>query len=561
MTTMNQFSSCTLSEKFYFFENELMDYINLSSNRAICSFFEKIIKDISENGNLRCLALRTLTECVFLGKVKTRQALSLLVDTWTESDDLFLRIQRLKDLYYFYHEEESGIESIYRSCLDDDECDVVSESLLNLGLIALQKGFLSCDKNEAQRFFMESKSFLVKSTEIAENRTDAIFYMYVVSILIDLLNGVSSNRCSDLKRIANILFNREIYSSSFSINQFYIGFYRILNSLNLLTNENPDTWLEYRNGFSRLFVQFSEINSQNIKDRLNQSVLSELFLSMVKHQFIEPYFSLNFSAQLSKLDERIRELDPNSKELDFLKYIKAIASNKTAKKKHNKELILADLITIFPTRNKLNIEESLDKIEDFGNAHALLNVVFELQTPSISSLTDKIVLSCIALQGNRLYRGNFSEDDRNTFITSHLDASGYNVKDQTRWSSSVAGKSAGELDIFVKDNKGLPLAIIEALNLEYLNREYIDIHIDKIFNYDATGIESNFIIIYSNSQNFENLWVKYVHHISNHIYKFELLKIQEINDYPYTDIRLCAAMHQRNNRQIILFHLMVNLAN
>ena len=110
-----------------------------------------------------------------------------------------------------------------------------------------------------------------------------------------------------------------------------------------------------------------------------------------------------------------------------------------------------------------------------------LNVIEELKAPSINEFTDKLINACIKLQGNRIYRGNYSEDDRNTFIASILEASDYNTKDQTRWSTSAAGKSAGEIDIFIYDKKGYPFTIIEALNLASLKTDYTILHINKIF--------------------------------------------------------------------------------
>jgi hypothetical protein len=555
------FKTLSLSEKFSFFDSEIINAINSTQDSELNNFLREIILNASENCNIRKKAQKIFIECVFLKKIKVRQALGLFIDDWNSNSDVFQKLQRLKDLYLFYNEEEDDIEAIFQAHTKEDENELASEAYFNLGLINMQKGFSSSTKEEALIYLNNSVNLFSHSYEIIENRIDAQFYKITLSILINLLDGLTGNIQQSLKSVANLLFYQEAFSFNFNENPFYLGFYRILCSMIFIVKEKPDNWLEYRIPLNQLYNQYSEIHNQILKERLNQSIVSSIFVSMIEKQFIEPYFALNFHAQISKINSRLDELGTASKEYHFLNYIKVLANNQDYKKKVETESIRQSFINIFPNRSYANIDETLLKVKDDRNALDLLNAFKELQSPSIIEFIDRLVSSSIKLQGNRLYRGNFSEDDRNTFISSLLEASDYIVKDQTRWSRSSVGKSSGEIDIFIRDKKGFPFSIIEALNLDSLDTAYIALHIDKIFNYDTTGLEYNFILVYSNAKNFDKFWTKYIQFISMHSYQYQFISFDEINNYLYTDIKIGKAKHIRNGREILLYHLMVDLYN
>lgn len=107
----------------------------------------------------------------------------------------------------------------------------------------------------------------------------------------------------------------------------------------------------------------------------------------------------------------------------------------------------------------------------------------------MNEILKQLLAACVKLQANAIYY-NATEDQRNDYIRDILDAVGYDVKDQTRRGLSPSGKAAGEVDILIKEH-GFPITIIEALNLDSLNKEYLDKHIDKIYNYDTAGNKFN----------------------------------------------------------------------
>lgn len=216
------------------------------------------------------------------------------------------------------------------------------------------------------------------------------------------------------------------------------------------------------------------------------------------------------------------------------------------------------MINAFPNRSEKSIEDELSNLPDLSDYQGLSQIYFNLARPSTQRFLDALVSSCLQLQGNRIYK-TASEDERNTFIASILEASGNSIKDQTRWSTSHAGLSAGEIDIFVSELDGKPFAVIEALNLDSLRKDYIELHIDKIFKYDTSGLPQNFILVYSTATNFTTLWEKYIEFISNHSYNYDFVKFETVTDYKFAELKIGKAEHLRNNEKIFLYHLMINL--
>jgi hypothetical protein len=170
-----------------------------------------------------------------------------------------------------------------------------------------------------------------------------------------------------------------------------------------------------------------------------------------------------------------------------------------------------------------------------------------------------LYLACIKLQARRIYV-NATEDERNDFITDILETNGYRLKDQTRRGSSAAGKSSGEVDIFVEKN-GFPFTIIEALNLKSLNTSYLNTHLDKIYSYDTTGNKFNVCLSYVRVKDFGTFWGKYCTHVKEHKYPVMLISSDEDidKDYPFSDIRFMRTTHNRSGKITYLYHLCVKI--
>ena len=180
-------------------------------------------------------------------------------------------------------------------------------------------------------------------------------------------------------------------------------------------------------------------------------------------------------------------------------------------------------------------------------------------TYSNETLLRDIFVACVKLQRNNLYK-NVSEDERNDYIRDLLETNGYHVKDQTRQGTSNSGKASGEVDILIQE-KGLPFTIIEALNLNSLEKSYLDMHINKVYKYDTLGNICNFVLSYVKVKDFEAFWTKYCEHIKNHTYPYSLIGIDEGIDkeFKYTDIRMLMTRHNRNGRETLLYHICVKI--
>lgn len=175
-------------------------------------------------------------------------------------------------------------------------------------------------------------------------------------------------------------------------------------------------------------------------------------------------------------------------------------------------------------------------------------------------LKDKIlndfIIACVKLQANSVYY-SATEDQRNDYLRDLLETSGYDVKDQTRRGLSPTGKAAGEVDILIKEN-GLPIAVIEALNLGSLDKAYLDKHIDKIYGYDTAGNSFNVVLSYVTLANFSEFCSKYIEHIETHTYPYPLIAIEDnivIGDNTYADIKIMKTSHNRNGKRTDLFHI------
>lgn len=152
-------------------------------------------------------------------------------------------------------------------------------------------------------------------------------------------------------------------------------------------------------------------------------------------------------------------------------------------------------------------------------------------------------------------------------FTDYLRDKGYHVTDQTR--SGIALKQAGELDIMIRNNNGVPISIIETFKLSSCgidNKTIID-HINRLlYQYDANGLKYNFILIYAEASNFNQLWENYVKYINtlseneNYNNKIPLTGISiEKNLTQRTDIKVGIATHLREGEEILIYHVMTNM--
>ncbi|WP_051435852.1 hypothetical protein [Tenacibaculum sp. 47A_GOM-205m] len=101
-----------------------------------------------------------------------------------------------------------------------------------------------------------------------------------------------------------------------------------------------------------------------------------------------------------------------------------------------------------------------------------------------------------------------SEDEINDYISDLLRSKNYNISDQTRSGVSMSKKNAGEIDIMIRDEKGLPITILECLKLTRVSpkgkNENLVNHFTKLIdNYDSLGLSNKYLIVYVFAKDFE----------------------------------------------------------
>jgi len=181
--------------------------------------------------------------------------------------------------------------------------------------------------------------------------------------------------------------------------------------------------------------------------------------------------------------------------------------------------------------------------------------------PQITDLTEllpALITTAARLQG-RAKAIRPDEDSRNTFIAEILSARGFIVKDQTRWGSSSMGIKPGELDFLVETPDGNAVSIIEAFNLPGMARSVIADHFQRIFKYDPSGLQNNYILVYVDNADFGKLWEEYLKFLPEVKIKYELQGAPMVEDTRKTDIRLARTIHNRHNHETTVYHLFINM--
>jgi internalin A len=132
-------------------------------------------------------------------------------------------------------------------------------------------------------------------------------------------------------------------------------------------------------------------------------------------------------------------------------------------------------------------------------------------------LTKDFVTIALLETENRHTITNENEDQTNDRFKTALVHRKYIVGDQSRGGTSATEKSSGERDLLIRNNQtGVAESVIEAFILKQMNSKVINSHYQKLVNnYDTTGNQRNFILVYAKSKNFAGLWKKYQKHFSD----------------------------------------------
>lgn len=156
-----------------------------------------------------------------------------------------------------------------------------------------------------------------------------------------------------------------------------------------------------------------------------------------------------------------------------------------------------------------------------------------------------------------------SEDSRNSYVSDALSQLDLVTKDQSRWGLSSSGKSMGEIDIRIEKSRGEFLTFYEGINLQYLNKNTITTHIEKVINkYDALGVSEKFLGCYCTCMDFSTLSNNYFEFLNN--FGHENITFTEIFDITSeftnrTELRIFKTYYYKSERKISLTHILINL--
>lgn len=195
--------------------------------------------------------------------------------------------------------------------------------------------------------------------------------------------------------------------------------------------------------------------------------------------------------------------------------------------------------------------KTANKGEDFGfNSTDLTVDIIEISTRILE----------------RKYRVEW-EDHVNDLFTDHLRTKGYGVTDQTR--SGRSNTQSGELDLMIRNLRGMPVAIVEALRLKSLGKgnQQLILHLNKMLvDYDTNGLSRNFLLVYSLADDFSDFWKKYQEYIADlhhhHLYN-PLAKMTSYNinrDLSQrANLKVIVSQHEIGAGICDVYHIVLNM--
>lgn len=196
-----------------------------------------------------------------------------------------------------------------------------------------------------------------------------------------------------------------------------------------------------------------------------------------------------------------------------------------------------------------------------SGSNIFLDKVYQNQEKAI---LEQIITQLIALQENRFIYDK-TEPEKNQQLRQFLRASGLLASEEVKQGRSGSEKQKnfqhGNLDIAIYDseNKQTLKSIVEALELKDLRKKVIKKHIDKLLNrYDTAGNEENFVIVYSKSDEFEDLWEKYKKFVNHKVFPKEE-EIEEL-EMPKARIKGGRNYYLVNSKMLCLYHLFVDMS-
>lgn len=557
MKNLDDYFQWELKDKINYWDELHSTTSDAYEGKLILSFAKKVVFDSNEKIYCKRRAMQELLVSFYKGKIHIRKMITLLIDDWDEEQESSLECLRLKYLSLFIQKDKDDIKSVLIEKTNSKFYEIKSEANYQLGLIKLFESNDLLLIEEYKRNIKMAEELFETAELNEENRIDAEILKLICKYLLDSITSNSESADKLYRKILSLIWEKRLFTFNEQTNPIFIGISRCISKLQMIKYSTPEYWVDYKKEFNNLCLQFYELKNIEYKDNpFNDKIVKDISDNLIKN-VVEPIFKYNYKSTISKIDVLISMDDISEREKEFLTYMKQVIVNEVVIEQDNNFNLIRQ---IYPMIQEEDLKTFNLKIHESNKSAAIYELLKSTKRYSYDGLLNSLVYALVKLQGNHLYRTAL-EDDRNGYIKDILQTIGYSIKDQTRWGISNTGKSAGEVDMFV-ENDNYPYSIIEALNLTSLDARYLNLHIDKIFNYDTTGLPYNFIINYVTVKDFATFWVKYKTHISEHTYQYMLDAIDyEIdNEFDYAGIKIALTKHDRDGVTVGLYHICLKIS-
>ncbi|EGI5430009.1 hypothetical protein F9653_15360, partial [Listeria monocytogenes] len=469
MVYYEEYCKKTLKEKIEYWDTIFLNEIENCNERELLELLKNIILSKEEKIFCKIRALQEMINLTLIEKIKERKTISFLLDDWENIEDNMLECFRLKYLSLFYIKEKDEIKKIIGEKIYDKNDVVKAEASYQLALIMLFDSNDLFDKRDYIKSMTEAQQLFETVIMTEENRVDAELLSLVCGYIKSSLISNMNEAILLYEKVNSLLREIMLLQLDNESNPIYINIGRNITKMHLLLKRNPDEWIDYKNEFNKLCADFYELANLSYKNNDFYNNLIYRLQGKLRQEVVEPVFKYNYKATLSKIDVILSRKDINETNIQFLTYLKGIIGSEDIKS------IDIDYETCkqnFPTLTEEDIEITKRSIAQSNVSGAINHLLEAIERCSPDRLLRDLIWACIKLQANFHYK-NVTEDERNDFIRDLLVARGYFVNDQTRQGTSKEGKASGEVDILIQE-KNIPYAIVEALNLSSLNSNYLD---------------------------------------------------------------------------------------
>ena len=127
-------------------------------------------------------------------------------------------------------------------------------------------------------------------------------------------------------------------------------------------------------------------------------------------------------------------------------------------------------------------------------------------------LCEYLISACAQIQSNPKY-WNEKEDQRSTQVKTILRNRDIFVSDHTLHGHAKDSDNPGEVDLMIMKDTTDPLTIVEAMNIDSVNKKYIQDHLNKLLDdYNPSGLPELFLVAYVQKAKtrFQSFWNNYL---------------------------------------------------